>query len=70
MEHRKIYKIDIHTYFMQIKHKCKGCEWEWEYKGKKKVKPYIQYISCPRCHVLVKLMKNYDGDEYNAKTKS
>ena len=42
---------------MPTRYKCKRCEWEWEYNGKKKSKSYTQYISCPRCHTLVPLMK-------------
>ena len=43
---------------MVTRYKCKKCEWEWDYKGKKKMKPYKQYISCPRCHSLVKLFEH------------
>lgn len=34
---------------------CKRCLYEWDYKGRKKVAKYRVYVSCPRCHTLVRL---------------
>lgn len=60
-----LYERDINTYRMislyssneyiviviKMKLKCKRCEYEWDYKGKRRF-----YATCPDCHTLVKLV--------------
>ena len=39
--------------------RCKRCDHVWEYDGEKikLIKKYPQYVSCPKCHTSVKLLK-------------
>jgi hypothetical protein len=42
--------------------KCHRCKKEWEYKGKKKIKKWPQYVSCPKCRTSVKINQNESKD--------
>jgi hypothetical protein len=48
---------------------CKHCEWQWDYKGKKKLNvKYSQYTSCPRCRSLVKIKEDPLKEHINKHT--